>query len=73
MKLKTLEIIAWHKEELQKARIEALWEAVDLADKIESREPDGGTKQWMAFKAFRNTLRDRIKELTQSELDQPTV
>lgn len=54
-------------QELQKARAEAWQEAVNLADKIELREPDGGTKQWMAFKAFRNTLRDKMN---QSELDQ---
>lgn len=54
-------------QELQKARAEAWQEAVDLADHIELREPDGGTKQWMAFKAFRNTLRDKIKN--QAELD----
>ena len=47
----------------------ALQEAIDLSDQIEQREPDGGTKQWMAFKAFRNTLRDKIKTLTK---DTPT-
>lgn len=37
-------------------------EAVDLAEKIEMEQPDGGTEQWRAFKAFRNTLRDRLNK-----------
>lgn len=44
-------------------RKQALEEAVKLSDEIEMREPDGGIEQWKAFKAFRNTLRDRMEGL----------
>jgi hypothetical protein len=52
---------------------------IKLSDEIELREPDGGTRQWMAFKAFRNTMRDRVatikSELTthpgQTDMDRP--
>ena len=47
---------------LFQTRQEAIEEMIKLSDEIEMREPDGGTKQWMAFKAFRNKMRDRIKE-----------
>jgi hypothetical protein len=40
---------------------------IKLSDEIELREPDGGTRQWMAFKAFRNTMRDRVATI-KSEL-----
>ena len=43
-----------------KGRREALEEAIKLSDKIEMSEPDGGTREWMAFKHFRNTLRDSL-------------
>jgi hypothetical protein len=38
----------------------AVEDCIKLSDEIEHREPDGGTKQWMAFKAFRNTMRDTL-------------
>ena len=44
-------------------RKETLEECIKLSDEIELREPDGGTKQWMAFKGLRNTLRDRLSAL----------
>ena len=46
---------------------ETLKEAIELSDLIERQEPDGGTKQWMAFKRFRNTLRDRLAATTAVE------
>ena len=39
---------------------EAIEECIKLSDEIEMREPDGGTREWMAFKAFRNSLRDKL-------------
>jgi hypothetical protein len=45
---------------MDEVRREALEEAIALSDKIELSEPDGGTAQWMAFKRFRNTLRDSL-------------
>lgn len=44
----------------EEARLEAIEEAIKLSDKIEMSVPDGGTKEWMAFKHFRNTLRDSL-------------
>ena len=41
----------------------AMEECIELSDKIELSEPDGGTKQWIAFKHFRNTMRYKLKEL----------
>jgi hypothetical protein len=41
--------------------LEGVEKCIKLSDEIELREPDGGTKQWMAFKAFRNTMRVRVK------------
>ena len=41
-----------------------LQECIDLSDKIELEQPDGEINyEWKAFKRFRNTLRDKIKEL----------
>lgn len=40
---------------------EVIEKFVKLADEIELSQPDGGTKQWKAFKHFRNTLRDMLK------------
>jgi hypothetical protein len=45
---------------MEEVRREVLEEAIALSDKIELSEPDGGTAQWMAFKRFRNTLRDSL-------------
>jgi len=45
---------------VKEAHTEGVRECIKLSDDIESKEPDGGTKQWMAFKAFRNTMRDRL-------------
>lgn len=45
----------------QDTRKATLKECIDLSDKIEMSEPDGGTRQWMAFKCFRNTMRDKLK------------
>jgi hypothetical protein len=42
--------------------LEGVEKCIKLSDEIELREPDGGTKQWMAFKAFRNTMRDIINK-----------
>jgi len=39
---------------------EGVRECIKLSDDVEFREPDGGTRQWIAFKAFRNTMRDRL-------------
>ena len=44
-------------------RQQTIEEMIKLSDEIEMREPDGGTREWMAFKAFRNTMRDKIKEM----------
>ena len=43
-----------------KERVEAI---IRMADELElecGRDGDKGTKQWMAFKGFRNTIRDRF-------------
>lgn len=48
---------------IEKLLAEAIQECIDLSDEIELREPDDGTKQWMAFKTFRNTMRYRLKAL----------
>ena len=45
----------------------AMEECIELSDKIELSEPDGGTKQWIAFKHFRNTMRDKLKKLTNTD------
>ena len=47
---------------ISQTRQETIEEMIKLSDEIELREPDGGTKQWMAFKAFRNKMRDSLKE-----------
>lgn len=39
---------------------QALEMAIKLSDNIEMSQPDGGIGEWMAFKHFRNTLRDRL-------------
>lgn len=44
-------------------------EAIKLSDEIEMAEPDGGTSQWIAFKKFRNTMRDHLTTLEQSLQD----
>ena len=49
---------------VEEARREAWEEAIRLSDEIEWAEPDGGTSQWIAFKRFRNTLRDYLQALT---------
>lgn len=49
--------------ELDRARKEALQEAIDLSDKIEMQHNHTTMDEWKAFKGFRNTLRDKIKEL----------
>ena len=38
-------------------------EAIKLSEEIERVEHDGGTRQWIAFKRFRNTLRDYLSAL----------
>ena len=45
----------------QRGKEDAIQDMIELSDQIEVQEPDGGTRQWMAFKKFRNTMRDRIK------------
>lgn len=47
-------------EALQEGKSLGIQECIDLSDKIERQEPDGGTKQWVAFKHFRNTMRDNL-------------
>lgn len=42
---------------------ERVREIIKMADALElecSKDGDKGTKQWMAFKGFRNTIRDRF-------------
>jgi len=39
-------------------------EMIKLSDKIEMQEPDGGTRQWKAFKCFRNTMRYKLNNPT---------
>lgn len=56
------EIEAFILSSLTRVREATIKEAVELSDKIEMQEPDGGTSEWMAFKAFRNTLRDRLNQ-----------
>ncbi len=41
---------------------EIIVDHIKLANRIESEGPDGGTRQWMAFKRFRNTLADELNE-----------
>lgn len=57
-------------QQRQQAVAEFVREVVKLSDRIELEGPDGGTKEWMAFKRFRNTVRDIAKERG-IELDQP--
>jgi len=45
---------------LEEVRKETWEEAIKLSEEIERVEPDGGTRQWIAFKRFRNTLRDYL-------------
>jgi len=59
-----IELADFIEKETALARKEAIEECIKLSDKIELREPDGGTKQWMAFKAFRNTMIDRLQALS---------
>jgi predicted aconitase len=51
-----------YKSAKELGKIEGIKECIQLSDTIEMREPDGGTKEWMAFKAFRNEMRDRLKQ-----------
>jgi hypothetical protein len=51
------EIIKQYAEDVRKQTVE---EMVELSDKIEMSQPDGGTEQWKAFKHFRNKMRDRL-------------
>lgn len=53
----------WLRQALEQIRKETIEECIELSDKIELLEPDGGTEQWRAFKAFRNTMRDRLANL----------
>ena len=46
---------------IEETKKETVQEMIELSDQIEVQEPDGGTRQWMAFKKFRNTMRDIIK------------
>jgi len=48
---------------LEEVRKETWEEAIKLSEEIERVEPDGGTRQWIAFKRFRNTLRDYLSAL----------
>lgn len=55
----------------EKRGAEGAWkEAIKLSNEIEIAEPDGGIRQWIAFKRFRNTLRDYLDALTQSPYEQ---
>ena len=57
---------AWHTagftafDLVSQTRRETIEEMIKLSDEVELREPDGGTEQWMAFKAFRNKMRDKL-------------
>ena len=53
-------ISALFSQTLEKALKEQAGEMIALSDKIEMSEPDGGTKEWMAFKRFRNTIRGKF-------------
>ncbi len=49
---------------------EAVKDAIKMSDQLESdcgRDGDKGTKQWMLFKGFRNTLRDKYLTQPQNE------
>jgi len=48
-------------QELKREKEEALEEAVKLSDEIEAGK-ETTFEEWKAFKGFRNTLRDRLKE-----------
>jgi len=48
---------------LEEVRKKTWEEAIKLSEEIERVEPDGGTRQWIAFKRFRNTLRDYLSAL----------
>lgn len=45
------------------AKKEALEECVKLADEIEDEYASTEFNEWRAFKGFRNTLRDRLKNI----------
>lgn len=61
-------VVEQKKKATQQAKREVVEEMIELSNKIEMSEPDGGTKQWMAFKHFRNTMRDRLL-ITDKEYD----
>lgn len=48
-------------QELKREGIKTLEEAVELSDRIEAGK-ETTFEEWRAFKHFRNTLRDRLKE-----------
>jgi len=54
---------------LEDVRKETWEEAIKLSEEIERVEPDGGTRQWIAFKRFRNTLRDYLSTLDKTPPD----
>jgi hypothetical protein len=54
---------------LEEVRKETWEEAIKLSEEIERVEPDGGTRQWIAFKRFRNTLRDYLSTLDKTPPD----
>jgi len=54
---------------LEEVRKETWEEAIKLSEEIERVEPDGGTRQWIAFKRFRNTLRDYLSALDNTPPD----
>jgi len=53
-------------QELKREKEEALEEAVKLSDEIEAGK-ETTFEEWKAFKRFRNTLRDRLKNLKERE------
>ena len=54
---------------LEEVRKKTWEEAIKLSEEIERVEPDGGTRQWIAFKRFRNTLRDYLSALDKTPPD----
>jgi len=64
-----LELVGGFIEDVVKDVQKESWEeAIQLSDEIEKVEPDGGTREWMAFKRFRNTLHDYLQALTQDKV-----
>lgn len=64
------QILTTHSQNREAKLVEDIIKMADALELECSRDGDKGTKQWMAFKGFRNTIRD--KYLTPEQLDTPT-